>query len=383
MDTDEFQEQKTFLETKTRTELESDLERCLERKRNLEEEKNALHNLKIDLETVLKQREEELSTMRVQLESNKSAREEAERRLEELKEMRSGDQGAIDELNQRIHQAGQANQELQEELGRVKDLLEQAERDKETYKAYSNEAEKLVEVKTGKLMADLRELEQINQQCQREIEGRDEKMREYREEIERVKAEKDTLEEQVLTRKGMQVVSSEFIDELRARLDALQRVVNEFGPQGEGAEGGLEGVDVCVDEAEPLLVEPEQIGGEPAEPEGLKQGGEEVAVGPVFEVPEGRGDEGDIEPVPEVPEGRSDVEPISEITEFEPEGEPLLEEVEPEPLREEPTEPAGEEQLWEEPEGEGVPEEEAEGEKAEEEEKFPWEDEGEELGWGF
>ena len=193
MDTDESGKPETFLNMKTRTELESDLERCQERKQNLEEEKNALYNMRIDLEAMLKQREEELSSSKAQLESAQLAREEVVGELENLKNQRPDDLEKIEALNQKILQIEQEKENLQEENRRLNEYVEQCERDKETYKAYSNEAERLIEVKTGKLMADLREAQQLSEQYKAEISERDEKIRVYEEEVERVREEREAL----------------------------------------------------------------------------------------------------------------------------------------------------------------------------------------------
>ena len=375
MDVDEPQDQKTFLETKTRTELESDLDRCLERKRNLEEEKNALHNLKIDLETMLKQREEELSTVKSQLHSLQSAKETVERELESVKESRSSDQGTIEELHQKVREAEQGKVELQQENVQLKEALEHAERDKETYRAYSDEAEKLIEVKTGKLLADLREVQQLNEQYKMEIQKKDERIAEYEEEIERITRENEALKEQMVTRKDMQVVSREFVDEIGSKLEDLEDLVHEFGVKFHGSELVPEEVAVQREEpevemetfeekveaeifeereemetfeekveAETLLAEPEQIGAEPVEPESEQ----EIDM---------------LEPEPVQPE------------------EPVIE------LEEKSAERTWGEQLWEEPEMEPIEKEEEveykpEPVEKEEEEKFPWEDEDEDS-WGF
>jgi len=409
MDVDEPQDQKTFLETKTRTELESDLDRCLERKRNLEEEKNALHNLKIDLETMLKQREEELSTVKSQLHSLQSAKETVERELESVKESRSSDQGTIEELHQKVREAEQGKVELQQENVQLKEALEHAERDKETYRAYSDEAEKLIEVKTGKLLADLREVQQLNEQYKMEIQKKDERIAEYEEEIERITRENEALKEQMVTRKDMQVVSREFVDEIGSKLEDLEDLVHEFGVKFHGSELVPEEVAVQREEpevemetfeekveaeifeereemetfeekveaeifeereemetfeekveAETLLAEPEQIGAEPVEPESEQ----EIDM---------------LEPEPVQPE-----EPVIELEEKSAErtwGEQLWEEPEMEPIENEEEveyepEPVEKEEVEHKPE---PVEKEAE---KEEEEKFPWEDEDEDS-WGF
>ena len=387
MDVDEPQDQKTFLETKTRTELESDLDRCLERKRNLEEEKNALHNLKIDLETMLKQREEELSTVKSQLHSLQSAKETVERELESVKESRSSDQGTIEELHQKVREAEQGKVELQQENVQLKEALEHAERDKETYRAYSDEAEKLIEVKTGKLLADLREVQQLNEQYKMEIQKKDERIAEYEEEIERITRENEALKEQMVTRKDMQVVSREFVDEIGSKLEDLEDLVHEFGVKFHGSELVPEEVAVQREEpevemetfeekveaeifeereemetfeekveAETLLAEPEQIGAEPVEPESEQ----EIDM---------------LEPEPVQPE-----EPVIELEEKSAErtwGEQLWEEPEMEPIEKEEEveykpEPVEKEEVEYKPEPV----------EKEEEEKFPWEDEDEDS-WGF
>jgi len=406
MDVDEPQDQKTFLETKTRTELESDLDRCLERKRNLEEEKNALHNLKIDLETMLKQREEELSTVKSQLHSLQSAKETVERELESVKESRSSDQGTIEELHQKVREAEQGKVELQQENVQLKEALEHAERDKETYRAYSDEAEKLIEVKTGKLLADLREVQQLNEQYKMEIQKKDERIAEYEEEIERITRENEALKEQMVTRKDMQVVSREFVDEIGSKLEDLEDLVHEFGVKFHGSELVPEEVAVQREEpevemetfeekveaeifeereemetfeekveaeifeereemetfeekveAETLLAEPEQIGAEPVEPESEQ----EIDM---------------LEPEPVQPE-----EPVIELEEKSAErtwGEQLWEEPEMEPIEKEKEEVEYKPEPVEKEEVEYKPEP----VEKEEEEKFPWEDEDEDS-WGF
>ncbi len=377
MDIDESQRQKTFLEVKTRTELESDLERCIERKKNLEEEKNALHNLKIDLETMLKQREEELSNIRMKLQSMQSAEQETKRELESLRELRSTDQTAADELARKIRQIEQEKLGIQEENAELKVLLEQADHDKRKYKEYSDEADKLIEIKTGKLQADLREVQQLNQQYRREIQEKDEKIAEYEREIRRLTKESEILEERILTRKDMQVVSKEFMNELGAKLEDLKKLVSEFGLELRGSELVLKEVPEKAEpagEVEALLAEPEHIDIESAgEPEPVLEKIE------TEEHEEGQSLESLIEHEEPLIEHE---EPLIEHEEF------LAEHEETSPEHEEP-ERSWERKLWEEPEAELRVEREVEKESEpeipprKEEEKFPWEDEDEEPGWGF
>ncbi|MBU7026932.1 MAG: hypothetical protein HXS48_08320, partial [Theionarchaea archaeon] len=360
MDVDEPQDQKTFLETKTRTELESDLDRCLERKRNLEEEKNALHNLKIDLETMLKQREEELSTVKSQLHSLQSAKETVERELESVKESRSSDQGTIEELHQKVREAEQGKVELQQENVQLKEALEHAERDKETYRAYSDEAEKLIEVKTGKLLADLREVQQLNEQYKMEIQKKDERIAEYEEEIERITRENEALKEQMVTRKDMQVVSREFVDEIGSKLEDLEDLVHEFGVKFHGSE--LVPEEVAVQREEPeveMETFEEKVEAEIFEEREEMETFEEKVEAEIFEERE------EMETFEEKVEAETLLAEPEQIgaEPVEPESEQEIDMLEPEPVQ--PEEPVIEleeksaertwgEQLWEEPEMEPI-----------------------------
>ncbi|MBU7041887.1 MAG: hypothetical protein HXS45_13835, partial [Theionarchaea archaeon] len=303
IDTDESHTEKSFLHTKTRTELESDLEQCLERKRNLEEEKNALHNLKIDLETMLNQREEELNRVKSQAESVGAENERLQADLESLVTQKSSNEGVLEELNQRVFQIQQEKKELQDENERLRNDLVQSERDKETYKAYSEEAEKLLEVKTNKLQADLREERQVSQQLQREIEERNRSTEELRSEIQHIEEEKQRIKQQISTQEKMQAVNSEFMGRLSEKMEELQDLIRQFRVQplevrGELAEDdGLrveepgEDLEFEQEEGEDLEFEQEEEGesgelleeemesflGEPETIEPLPEGGSDVS----------------------------------------------------------------------------------------------------------
>lgn len=380
IDMDESRKEESFLHTKTRTELESDLEQCLERKQNLEEEKNALHNLKIDLETMLNQREEELSQVRSHIESFQSGKEELETEVANLRELRASDQRVLEELRHKISAIEQGIRELQEENSRLKTELELCETDKETYKTYSEKTEKLIEVKTGKLQADMRDLQQITQQYRTEIEEKDKKIVEYEKMIEKITEEKEALESQMLEQKR-QTESKEFMVRLGGKLDELQSLVKEFEAQSPVAAPGEEGKDV---EMETLLAEPEHIGLKPEivlEPEREEipevqiedvEPGEEGEEPELYkaEAPE-EGEEFKLfeeEPVeimgaqPEIPEPPAEPEPV----------EPVESHEKPSAGEESARERWGED-LWEEPEGESEKEVVEPGE----EEEFPWEKEKE------
>jgi hypothetical protein len=423
MDIDKPQEPRPFLETKTRTELESDLEQCLERKRNLEEEKNALHNLRIDLETVLKQREEELSHVRAQQESLYSAKEKAERELESVQRMRAGDQNSIEELNQKIHLRERENLDLQEENKELRDLLEVAERDRETYRVYSDEAEKLIEIKTGKLQADLREMQQANEGYRKEIQNMNERVKEYAEEIQRVIEEKETLEQQMLTRKDIQVVSTEFMGELGTKLEDLQRLVRKFGDRAPiemlekereiGLQKEFEQIVKPVEEGEFEVEEREPT--ETPEYEGNGEEYKEIEEGEIGRTEEreeieeykeieegeiGRTEEreepeehkgledlGDLEEFSTESEEHKGLEDLGDLEEFsiEPEehGESEVDTVEE--SGEKPTERTWGEKLWEEPSEPKLEEDKPGIQEMKTKEKFPWEEDEDEkeLGWGF
>ncbi len=420
MDMDEPPKEELFLHTKTRTELESDLERCLERKRNLEEERSALHNLKIDFETMLNQRQEELSQARAQLASLQSEREDLKVELGELKQMRLREKDKVEELTKKILQVEQEKVGLQEENERLNQKVEQIVHDREAYRAYSEEAEKLVEIKTGKLMADLREVQEVNQRYQTEIGDARRKITEYEEKIREAMGEKEAVERKMQTQRGVHEFREEFLTELGDKLEDLQNLVTKFGSELQAPRLVLEGEERKSpekDEVETLLAEPEKIGVEsevehvievekvlPSERGAVEEHGEveEKLVGgtqgeKLWEEPEVEREEEELVKKEEIEErelmgreeieerelmGREEIEERElmgreEIEERELMGREEIEErefVEREPEREraeERIEEKTEEKLAREPE------------MKEEKRKFPWEEEDESPTWGF
>lgn len=264
MTIDESQEDKEFLNTKTRSELESDLEQCLERKKSLEEAKTALHNFKIDLETMLKQRDIKISELESHLAAVHSEKEAIETNLTTLEESRSHDQGALEELREQIHQIGQEKTHLENENYELKKSMELLEHDKETYKAYSDEAEKILEVKTEKLLADLRYIQEENQRHMVMIAEKEEIIRNYEEKIQELSEKQNTFIQQMTDRQDIRTVSKEFMDSLESKLGDLQNLMNSFGSQLQGP-----GIPPAIPEefqerggGEPESSEPEEPAGE-------------------------------------------------------------------------------------------------------------------------
>lgn len=391
---DESQEPETFLHMKTRTELESDLERCLERKQNLEEEKSALHNLRVDLEATLKQREEDLSNVRAELESVGSEKEKVEEELNQLKELRSDELEKIETLNQKILHIARERGELQEENRKLTESMKQIEQDRETYKAYSEEAERLIEVKTGKLMADLREIQQLNEQYRREIQEKEEKLRTYEEESQRVKEEREALEKEMQMQQVKKKVSEDFLVNLSDKLEDLQNLVNSFGMQlQEAIEAGVE---VEGTEAERTKVERAEM---EAEVEGTAEIEKEAEVETLLSEPEHIGETVSGEPGERVPEEieetEQDVEPGGMEAEERVETGEMGLEMPSEPEQFEAAESeigvtaeSATERVTEQPrefegELESTDKTEPDLPESKEKEKFPWEEEDEDSSWGF
>jgi chromosome segregation ATPase len=260
MNSDESQESEGFLHTKTRTELESDLEQCLQRKKTLEETQTKLHNVKIDLETILDQKEKTISELQSQITALQSEKETAETQLKSLEETRSHDQGALEEFKEQIQHLEDEKSQLETENSKLRTMVEQLDRDKETYKAYSDEAERILEVKTKKLLADLRYIEEENQRHIEEISKQDQLLRDYEQKIRDLTEKQDTFLQKMTDTQNIHTVSKEFMEHMESKLVDLQNLMDSFSSRLQEPEIPTKDVEEHeeVPEEEPSIELPEE-----------------------------------------------------------------------------------------------------------------------------